>query len=222
MATIGLSKPYYAVYSNSGSTVTHSNGGVMGKYTSLSISLEGGNDNVLYGDNGPAESDNTFSGGTATLGTTELMPEIAQTILGVSKETIGTTPSLETKDAFWNVFDDNQNAPYISVGGILKKKVDGLIKWVAFVLEKVQFTTPGVEATTQGETIEWQTPELEATIMRSDAENHPWYRQSSLLDSEADAETLVKSYLNITDAQVATPSAPEQSAAKALAGRAAS
>lgn len=201
MATIGLSKPYYAIYANNGSSVTRSNGGVMGKYTKLSISLNGGNDNVLYGDNAPAESDNTFSGGTATLGTTELMPDIAQAILGVSKEAIGTTPTLETKDAFWNVYDDNQAAPYIAVGGILKKKVDGAIKWVAFVLEKVQFTTPGTEATTQGETIEWQTPELEATIMRSDAPNHPWFRQSSLLDSEADAETLVKSYLNITDAQ---------------------
>lgn len=215
MATIGLSKPYYAIYTSSGSTVTRSNGGVMGKYTSLSISLEGGNDNVLYGDNAPAESDNTFSGGTATLGTTDLLPEIAQAILGVTKETIGTTPALETEGAFWNVFDDDQAAPYVSVGGILKKKVDGAIKWVAFVLEKVQFTTPSVEATTQGETIEWQTPSLEATIMRSDAAKHPWYRQSSFLDSEADAETLVKSYLNITDATPPAQSSPKQSAAKA-------
>lgn len=214
MATIGLSKPYYAVYNNDGDTVTRSNGGVMGKYTSLSISLDGGNDNVLYGDNGPAESDSTFSGGTATLGTTELMPDIAQAILGVAKETIGTTPALETKDAFWNVYNDDQAAPYLSVGGILKKKVDGAIKWVAFILEKVQFTTPGTEATTQGETIEWQTPELEATIMRSDAPKHPWFRQSSLLDSEADAEALVKSYLNITDTQPASQPAVAKSAAK--------
>ena len=31
MATIGLSKPYYAVYSNTGTTVSYANGGVMGK-----------------------------------------------------------------------------------------------------------------------------------------------------------------------------------------------
>ena len=31
MATIGLSKPYYALYSASGSTVTYSGGGLLGK-----------------------------------------------------------------------------------------------------------------------------------------------------------------------------------------------
>ncbi len=200
MATIGLSKPYYAKYDYNGTTVNRSGGGVLGKYTSLSISLNGGTENVLYGDNGPAESDNTFAGGTVTLGTTELMASVAETILGATKEPVGASPALETKDASWTVYDDNQKAPYITVGGILKKKVDGDIKWVAFILEKVQFTTPNEEATTQGATIEWKTPSLTATIMRSDDGNHPWRRVSSLLDSEADAEKLIKAYLNISDA----------------------
>lgn len=212
MATIGLSKPYFAVYTNSGGTVTHSNGGVLGKYTSINISLEGGSDNVLFGDNGPAESDNTFAGGTVTVGTTELLPETAQTILGVKKEPVGATPALETKDAFWNVYDDDQETPYVSLGGILKKKVDGAIKWVAFILTKIQFTTPSEEATTQGETIEWQTPELEATIMRDDTTKHEWKRVSSLLDSEADAEALVKDFLGITDTTPAN--SPARAAAK--------
>lgn len=199
MATIGLSKPYFAKYSNDGTAVTHSAGGVMGKYTSLSISLTGSDENILYGDNGPAESDNTFGGGTATLGTTELIPTVAQEILGLTTQPVGETPALTTKGATWTVYDDTQEVPYVSVGGIVKKKVDGAIKWMAFVLEKIQFTTPGLEATTQGKTIEWKTPSLTANIMRSDAEGHPWFRTSSLLDSEADGEALVKAYLNITD-----------------------
>lgn len=199
MATIGLSRPYYAVYSNTGSTVTRSNGGVLGKYTEMSINLEDGADNVLYGDNGPAESDSTFAGGTFEMSTTELLPDTAVAILGVVKEAIGSTPALSTENASWIVYDDRQEAPYLSVGGIIKKKVNGALKWVAFVLEKIQFTTPGEEATTQGSTVEWQVPSLSATIMRSDAENHPWYRKSTLLDTEEDAETLLKSYLNITD-----------------------
>lgn len=201
MAGIGLSKPYYAKYTNVGTTVTRSGGGVMGKYTKINISLTGGDENILYGDNGPAESDNTFAGGTVSMGTTELLPSIAQDILGVSSVPVGESPPLSTKNATWNVYDDTQNIPYLSVGGVLKKKVDGAIKWVAFVLEKIQFTTPGLDATTQGKTIEWQTPTLDATILRSDAENHPWFRISSLLDSEEDGETLIKSYLNITDAE---------------------
>lgn len=210
MATIGLSKPYYAKYSNNGSAVTRSGGGVLGKYTNLTVSLEGADDNILYGDNAPAESDNTFAGGTVTVGTTELLPTVAADILGTVSEAVGTTPPISTEGATWQVYNDNQQIPYLSLGGVLKKKVDGAIKWVAFILEKIQFNTPGLEATTQGETIEWQTPTLEGTIFRSDAENHPWYRMSSLLDSEADAETLVKAYLGITD-----PVTPANSPAKA-------
>ena len=37
MATIGLSKPYYAVYNNASGTVNYSNGAVMGKATEANI-----------------------------------------------------------------------------------------------------------------------------------------------------------------------------------------
>ena len=39
MATIGLSKPYYALYQESGGTVTYSGGGLIGKATEMSLSL---------------------------------------------------------------------------------------------------------------------------------------------------------------------------------------
>lgn len=64
MATIGLSKPYYALYQESGGTVTYSGGGLIGKATEMSLELEGADANILYADNGPAESDNQFAGGT--------------------------------------------------------------------------------------------------------------------------------------------------------------
>ena len=67
MAKIGLSKPYFAKYSNTGSTVTYAEGALMGKAVELSLELEEGDDNILYADNGPAESANTFSGGSLTV-----------------------------------------------------------------------------------------------------------------------------------------------------------
>ena len=39
MATIGVSKPYYAVYSNTGTTVKYAEGGVAGKATELNIEI---------------------------------------------------------------------------------------------------------------------------------------------------------------------------------------
>lgn len=202
MAKIGLSKPYYAIYSNTGTTVTYSKGGVIGKYTEFSLELEDGDNNILYADNGPAESDNSFAGGTATVTTDDLIAERMLAILGLKKEAI-TEPALSTKDAYWLVFDDDQDTPYIGLGGIIKKKINNATKYQAFILTKIKFTNPGLEAVTQGETIEWQTQELSATIMRSDEAKARWFMISNELDSEEDAEKIIKAHLNITD----TPSA---------------
>lgn len=200
MAKIGLSKPYYAIYSNTGTTVTYSKGGVIGKYTEFSLELEDGDNNILYADNGPAESDNSFAGGTATVTTDDLIAERMLAILGLKKEAI-TEPALSTKDAYWLVFDDDQDTPYIGLGGIIKKKINNATKYQAFILTKIKFTNPGLEAVTQGETIEWQTQELSATIMRSDEAKARWFMISNELDSEEDAEKIIKAHLNITDTQ---------------------
>ena len=98
------------------------------------------------------------------------------------------------------IFDNRQQTPYLGVGFVIKKQVNGVIWWRAVVLTKVMFSVPSDSATTQGETIEWQTQALTATIMRSDAAKHPWFRMTSLMDSEADAEAAVKQYLSIADA----------------------
>ena len=197
MATVGLSKPYYAIYSATGQTVTYSQGALMGKYTNLSITLDSQDANILYADNAAAESDQQFTGGTATITTDDLVAEVMVAVLGAQEVAI-TDEAITTSDPQWVVFDDQQVVPYVGIGGVIKKKINGVIKWVAFVLDKVQFSTPGIEAVTQGESIEWQTQQLTATIMRSDAQKHPWFRLSSAMDSEADAEAAVMQYLNIT------------------------
>lgn len=48
MATIGLSKPYYAIYAEAGGVVSYSDGAVMGKATEANISIETTEDNNLY------------------------------------------------------------------------------------------------------------------------------------------------------------------------------
>lgn len=193
MATIGLSKPYFAVYSASGTTVTYSSGAVLGKAVTMSISVDASDDNILYADNGPAESAKTFNGGTVTLGTDDLSPAVMKTVLGVSEETIGTTGSNK-----WYVNDDDQTYPYVGVGGIIKHRIGGEDKYQAVILDKVQFGDISADISTQGENIEWQTPEIEGTILRSDAEKHPWRRLSSLVDTEAAAEAFITSFFDIT------------------------
>lgn len=207
MANIGLSKPYFARYSNTGSTVTYSNGGLLGKFTELSIELEGGDANILYADNGPAESDQQFTGGTAKMSVDDMRPDAMVNALNVKKETIS-DPDVKTEGASWLVFDDDQEIPYGGLGGVVKKKINGLVKWVGLVLPKIQIANPNLAFVTQGESIEWGVQELSATIMRSDAAKHQWQRLTTPLDTEEEAEKVVRAFLNITEEPDLDPVTP--------------
>lgn len=198
MARIGLSKPYIATYVNTNGTVTYSARAMLGKYTEIDMSLDSADENILYADNGPAETDSQFSGGTVTVTTDDLRADVFKTVFGLVEEAIATTMATTTPTPKWMVFNDSQASPYFALAGVIKKKVDGAYKWQAFVLEKVKFRNPDLSVTTQGDTIEWQTPELEAMILRSDASGHPWYRLSTELDSEEDAAAAIEGYLTVT------------------------
>lgn len=198
MATIGLSKPYYAVYSNTGTTVSYANGGVMGKATEANIEVETTEDNNLYADNAIAETDRSFAGGTLTLSTDDLSQEVSKAILGIKEEALTEITGVTDEDASELIYDDTQETPYLGAGFIIKKKVSGVYKWRAVVLTKVMFGVPSDAATTQGETIEWQVPELRSDqLCCDDSANHVWKREATFT-TEAQAEAYIKARLNIT------------------------
>lgn len=197
MATIGVSKPYYAVYSNTGTTVKYAEGGVAGKATELNIEIEAAEDNALYADNTIAENDTSFAGGTLTVSTDDLTPEVATAILGVTSQALDAIDGVTDEDVNELIYDDDQTSPYLGFGIIIKKKHLNEYKWRAIVLTKIQFAIPSDAAVTQGETIEWQVPELTATIMRDDSAKHMWKREATFT-TEAQAEAYIKNRLSIT------------------------
>lgn len=199
MAVIGLSKPYYGIYSATGNAVSYANGAVMGKATEANIEIDTTEDNNLYADNGIAETDRSFAGGTLTLSTDDLSQEVTKAILGLTETAITGIEGVTDTSVKELVYDDTQTTPYLGVGFIVKKKVGGAYKWRAVVLSKVMFSVPADAATTQGESIEWQVPELSATIMRDDSETHMWKREATFT-TEAQAEAYIKARLNITEA----------------------
>lgn len=199
MAKIGLSKPYFARYSNTGGVTSYSDGAAIGKAVELSMELEGQEENPLYADNEPAETDNKFGGGNIALKTDDLLPEPMIGILGVKEVPITDNDAVKTEGASWMVFDDDQNTPHVGFGAIVKRKIKGKVKYSALVYPKIQFQNTGDAAVTQGKSIEWQTPELKAKLMRDDTEKHEWRRLSSPLDTEAEAEALIKAFLNIEE-----------------------
>lgn len=199
MAVIGLSKPYYGIYSATGNAVSYANGAVMGKATEANIDIKTTEDNNLYADNGIAETDRSFAGGTLILSTDDLSQEVTKAILGLTETAITGIEGVTDTSVKELVYDDTQNTPYLGVGFIIKKKVGGAYKWRGVVLCKVMFSVPADAATTQGESIEWQVPELSSTIMRDDSETHMWKREATFT-TEAQAEAYIKARLNITEA----------------------
>lgn len=197
MATIGLSKPYYAIYSATGSAVSYATGGVLGKATEANIEIETSEDNNLYADNGIAETDRQFTGGTLTLSTDDLSQEVSKAILGLKEEALDTIEGITDEDVKELIYDETQQTPYLGVGFIIKKVRGGVTLWRGVVLTKVMFSIPSDSATTQGESIEWQVPELSATIMRDDSATHMWKREATFT-TEAQAEAYIKARLNIT------------------------
>ena len=196
MAKIGLSKPYAARYGNNGETVTYTGGALMGKAVQMSIELDSADDNILYADNGPAESENTFSGGTMKLTTDDLMPNVMLEVLGVTEKAIAES-GIQTTEPKWYVWDDKQETPYMGFGAIAMIQKDLKVKYQAVILPKIKFTNPNDTFSTKGEKIEWGTPEISGNIHRSDVADHPWKMSSSPMDSEADAEAAIKAFLNI-------------------------
>ena len=197
MAIIGVSKPYVAKYSNTDTTVSYTSGQILDKMTEIDISINSAEDNNFYADNSIAESDSSFSGGSVTVNTADLGPEATALVLGITPVPIVDISGVTDEDVNELIFDDDQRSPYLGFGCIIKKRVNNVDQWRAIILTKIMLAVPNDAATTQGETIEWQTPQLTGTIMRDDSAKHAWKREATFT-TEAQAEAYIKARLSIT------------------------
>ena len=197
MAIIGVSKPYVAKYSNTDTTVSYTSGQILDKMTEIDISINSAEDNNFYADNSIAESDSSFSGGSVTVNTADLGPEATALVLGITPVPIADISGVTDEDVNELIFDDDQRSPYLGFGCIIKKRVNNVDQWRAVILTKIMLAVPNDAATTQGETIEWQTPQLTGTIMRDDSAKHAWKREATFT-TEAQAEAYIKARLSIT------------------------
>lgn len=197
MAIIGVSKPYFAKYAENKGTVTYSGGGSLGRMQSVDVTINTSDSNDLYLDNVLAESERTFSDGDLTIAADAMSQEASAAILGITPKALDSISGITDEGVQEMVYDDDQVIPDLGVGFVIKKRVKGTTSWRAVVLTKVKFSVPNDAATTQGESIEWQVPELTGSIMRDDTEKHAWKREATFT-TESQAETYIKARLNIT------------------------
>jgi hypothetical protein len=88
----------------------------------------------------------------------------------------------------------------VGIGYVMVKKLRGKFYYVATWLYKVQFGAPSESSQTKGETIEWQTPELEGKIMVVEGFDNDTYRDTATFNTLSEAIEWVDGMANMSSA----------------------
>lgn len=133
-----------------------------------------------YADDGVDESVDEFTSGTLSLGLNDLASTVAAELLGARVDTNGVL-----------VNSTNDIAPYVAVG-FRARKANG--KYRYFWLYRVKFGVPATNLATKGESITFQTPTIEGTVMRRNKpdtqDKHPWKTEVTDGDTGVTAATI--------------------------------
>ena len=206
MAGIGMYGVYYSKATVENGVVTGYTGvKTMGKAISASFEPNTPDDNPLYANNAVAENDSSgASGGTLTITLDRLTMDAAADMYGLEVEevevTVGEGPGTQETGKALKFTGLEQSAP-VGVAFIKQNQEDGVRNHEVVLYRRATFSMPGEEAQTMGESIEWQTPQIEGTIMRDDTEKHAWKREATL-ETEAKAEAYIKQVLGITTPEI--------------------
>lgn len=162
MATIGLDKLYYApITENADGEETYGEPAVLAKAISAELSVEL-NEAILYADDGAAEVVKEFKSGTLTLSIDDIGAEIASALSGATIDANGVVVS----------GSDDGGTPV----AFRARKSNG--KYRYYWLYRVKFGIPATNLQTKGDSISFQTPTIEGTILRRNkvdySGNHPW------------------------------------------------
>lgn len=185
----GFSLPYIALYSVSSGNLSYSSGQILARGVSVSIDVDSASDdNIFYADNVAAETvSGTFTGGTCTLTVDGLKQAAEKLLLGLpSADGNGFVP-----------YGDDMTIPYVGLGFICRYMTAGSTEYVPVILPKCRANTPGLEANTQEDEIDWQTQEIEFSMLRDDTAKHNWKMVGSAATTEASAEAAIKTVFSI-------------------------
>lgn len=193
MVTTGFSKPYVATYANTGQTVTYTGVSSLGRGVSLSLEIDTADDNNFYADNVVAETETAqFTSGSATITVDGLDSDAATMIFGLpAAENVQVSGGQVTFQGYGEM-----RPPFVGFGCVRRTMMNGVTKYWPLILPKIKFGIPSEEMATQEDTIDWQTQELTATVLRDDTAAANWkYISEEGMDTEAEAETAIKAFL---------------------------
>ena len=152
MARIGLKNFRYSKLDENDKVTTPAN---LGKAIDCKVSLDL-NSAELYADDTIAECDYSLKKGTVTITIDDDDDTIFAEVLGHSIDS-------ETNEV---VRKDTDVPPYVAIGRILTKVVNGVYKYKVEYLSKVKFKDAMPDEKTKGETIEYSTPSIEGSVLK--------------------------------------------------------
>lgn len=193
MARIGLTNIWYGILTEGDNgSATYGGAKSFGKAISCKVDISN-NDAKLYADDTLAESDTSFNNGTVTLGVDEDADETFAEILGHTL-TKPSGSSGSTTGGGEVVRTASDSAPYVGLGRVITKMVNGAYKYKAEFLAKVKFSEPSNEENTKGENVEFATPEIEGIISSLADEKGTWSK-SQTFATKAEAVAYIKKLL---------------------------
>lgn len=185
MAKIGLTNIWWAELTEAEDGAPTYNGAKsFGKAVSCKVSVTN-NDATLYAEDALAESDKSFNSASVTLGVADDDDTIFAPILG---HTVNDGDSGKGE----MVRNANDVAPYIGLGRVITKMVNGALKYKGEFLYKVKFSEPSQEDQTKGEKVDFKTPEIEGSA--ASLANGDW-SAAQTFDTKEAAVTWVKGKL---------------------------
>ena len=133
-----------------------------------------------------------FTSGTATLTVDGLRAEAEKFVLGLPE---ATKTEVGGNSVDVSHYGDAMEIPYVGIGFVVRYQSGGVVSYAPVVLTKARFQQPGLDASTQEDTIDWQTQELTAQLMRDDTTNHDWKLVGADQTTEEAAEAVLQALL---------------------------
>lgn len=180
MATIGLDRLYYSKITEAADgTETYADPISLAKAIKADLSVELA-EAILYADDGAAQVVKEFKSGKLSLGVDDIGMKASEDLTGAVIDDNGVLISTS----------EDGGAP-VAIG-FRAKKANG--KYRYFWLYKVKFGIPATNLQTKGDSIAFQTPTIEGTVMRRNKldgqGNHPWKAEVNEDDTGVEAGTI--------------------------------
>ena len=178
MATIGLDSLYYSkITEDTDEIETYAEPVKLAKAIKADLSIELA-EAILYADDGAAVVVKEFKNGKLSLGVDDIGSTAAGDLTGAK---------IDDNKVLISTSEDGGEPVAI---GFRAKKTNG--KYRYFWLYKVKFGIPATNLQTKGDSITFQTPTIEGTVMRrnkvDDNGNHPW--KAEVNEDDMGVETL--------------------------------